>query len=1308
MPITNLSGRYLQDSFKFVTQNSQSAATPDKWIFGDGEGVPITWIDATASWAETASYALNGGGTPGGPTWSIQFNSASTFSGSSYFTYDFANSHLYLTGAFSIVSNNNVTPQPFVPTDITDIAIWLNNDDISTLSNGDPIPTWVSNVGLTATYDDFSSGVTYTDTSFTTTVGNIGAAQLSFSTYFLSTDAPLNFATNPEATFFVVFAPKSTEYNVYGTDPDGVFDSIWRYDATGDGNIELFTTANVSTYPTSMPDNTSGTGFIASVVSNTNIEYFQNGTTIGSIASTFDVGPIGHYMGYTTGATVGTGNVDVIEVIAYNRSLTLSERQQVEGYLAWKFWGADASTILPVGHAYALQAPTTTSLPTENLLNFYDYNGILVSYIDSGGFFSGSASYALNSATASLAYTASFVTASNVWGPYGSSSVYSASWAETASFAQNINIGNVPAPGDPNQIIYNSGGFFDGANVFYYYDVGDPAITPFGGGNIELRKTSAGPNIFRSSSHTNFIIGGNNTLGVNPPYVGASLGYQGLIIGDGNTYNGQSTFVIGGANTISANAISSILVADQSTVGSINNTNWSIANGIFLTLNGPGNHVHGILCEINASYAHAEGRLSKAFADYSHAEGGSITYGQFSHAEGASTAFGTGSHAEGELTVTIGKYSHAEGQATYAFGTASHAEGYYTTSSGNYSHAEGQSAESAGAYSHAEGINTITFGVGSHAEGNQALALGDYSHAEGGSTNAWGQHSHAEGNVASSWGDYSHAEGAGTANGFTSHAEGFGITNGDYSHAEGTGTAAGNYSHAEGQSTQAIGDYSHAEGDMSEAIGTWSHANGIWTVATRNGQNTVGEYNLRSNTTDFFVIGDGTDDTNRHDLLNASTGVIRITGSLIVSNSFELIGTGNVSGSLTVSNSLNVIGISNVTGSNNITGSWQLIGDGAVTGSFTVSSSLNVIGTSTVTGSNVITGSWQLIGNGTVTGSLIVSGTLMANVASLTGSLTGSFIGTGSGNFSGIFSGSNTTGVSFFGTSSWAVSASNAITASYSLTTRAAGVDTNVQYNANGVLGATSNLSFNRTNQILIIEKGTSTYQLTAYRNGYDTVGLGAGVVGTEVGLYDASSNKIIAAYDPTRPLYYYSNGNQTYDGTTHYFGDDVGISGSLQVRDDVFFIGLSQANQANVVTIDIATGKLYYTASTAVGGTTTPTPFALTEGVGISDFSFDGSNTATVAVSGAAALTPNFLTQWTGNAFSNSTIENMNGHLLVRDSLYVSNSFRVLSDGVTISNPAFQVDSVSGVTSIGQYVGTPVAQAGGIYFDGTDWYFGV
>jgi len=46
-----------------------------------------------------------------------------------------------------------------------------------------------------------------------------------------------------------------------------------------------------------------------------------------------------------------------------------------------------------------------------------------------------------------------------------------------------------------------------------------------------------------------------------------------------------------------------------------------------------------------------------------------------------------------------------------------------------------------------------------------------------------------------------------------------------------------------------------------------------------------------------------------------------------------------------------------------------------------------------------------------------------------------------------------------------------------------------------------------------------------------------------------------------------------------------------------------------------------------------------LTQGTGITTFTYDGSTTATVAVSGAASLSTNNITKWTGNAFANSSL---------------------------------------------------------------------
>jgi hypothetical protein len=65
--------------------------------------------------------------------------------------------------------------------------------------------------------------------------------------------------------------------------------------------------------------------------------------------------------------TIGAGYTDnrqkfngtIYEIISYNSVLSTSQRQQVEGYLAWK-WGGQGN--LPTGHPYKLIAPNTAGL----------------------------------------------------------------------------------------------------------------------------------------------------------------------------------------------------------------------------------------------------------------------------------------------------------------------------------------------------------------------------------------------------------------------------------------------------------------------------------------------------------------------------------------------------------------------------------------------------------------------------------------------------------------------------------------------------------------------------------------------------------------------------------------------------------------------------------------------------------------------------------------------------------------------------------------------------------------------------------
>ena len=212
------------------------------------------------------------------------------------------------------------------------------------------------------------------------------------------------------------------------------------------------------------------------------------------------------------------------------------------------------------------------------------------------------------------------------------------------------------------------------------------------------------------------------------------------------------------------------------------------------------------------------------------------------------------------------------------------------------------------------------------------------------------------------------------------------IATGEHSHAEGSITKAiGNYSHAEGDNTQAKGDYSHAEGRETIASGSYSHAEGYQTIALANHQHVQGQYNAVSSVPSAFIVGNGTDDNNRSNLIHAAGNEVQITGSLTISGSStftnigpsvfsgsintingitgSLLGTASVAQtSLTASYALNSITIN--TGSFATTGSNIFNNDQTITGSLYISQNLYVQGSSSISyvsqstlniGTNVIT-----------------------------------------------------------------------------------------------------------------------------------------------------------------------------------------------------------------------------------------------------------------------------------------------------------------------------------------------------------------
>lgn len=318
-------------------------------------------------------------------------------------------------------------------------------------------------------------------------------------------------------------------------------------------------------------------------------------------------------------------------------------------------------------------------------------------------------------------------------------------------------------------------------------------------------------------------------------------------------------------------------------------------------------------------YSHSEGFKNKALGPNSHSEGSLNKFPP-------NISFGEGSHSEGAYTKSYGQSSHSEGYETKTYGISSHSEGNNTKSYGNFSHSEGLLSETYGDNSHSEGYGSKSYGDNSHSEGHFSNTgwigfevdnitsglitlnsvygdvTGSFYIGEILITNPYGIYTFNPLNVSFSSGtntqilldDTSINSGLGyaadtdnlydsSANEYISignHSEGYySRAVGSYSHSEGEGNVSfGIASHSEGLNNYSYGNYSHTEGTETKTYGNYSHAEGKGTITVGDSQHVSGTYNLTASTDGAFIIGNGSNDLNRSNLLIASNDEVIISG----------------------------------------------------------------------------------------------------------------------------------------------------------------------------------------------------------------------------------------------------------------------------------------------------------------------------------------------------------------------------------------------------------------------------------------------
>lgn len=243
----------------------------------------------------------------------------------------------------------NIPSVIFLPTSILSCALWLDGaDPLGTgtpPSNGATVSSWADKSGNNITWTTVGTP-TYNSTQY-----GRGGVIFNGSSYFQNTTFSFPLATR--AIFIVANGSSSNTGLLAMTYTVIDYNNINTLVYTTNGSKSVILTEY---YPTGF--NATFTSSVEPVLisdsaNGTSVSYYGNGSLVQTISFTpttstgIFIGARNDQGGVQTGASCKpmTGNIN--EVLLFNTTLTTTQRQTVEGYLAQK-WGLTSS--LPVGH----------------------------------------------------------------------------------------------------------------------------------------------------------------------------------------------------------------------------------------------------------------------------------------------------------------------------------------------------------------------------------------------------------------------------------------------------------------------------------------------------------------------------------------------------------------------------------------------------------------------------------------------------------------------------------------------------------------------------------------------------------------------------------------------------------------------------------------------------------------------------------------------------------------------------------------------------------------------------------------------
>lgn len=262
-------------------------------------------------------------------------------------THPYYNAPVYQQPPFPLVPRvpNATSFLPLDPRRISGCALWLDAADSTTLTGSSPVTAWRDKSG------NGNNTTSYTGSPTVNRNAINGRQAISFDGTggFYGN---LSYSSNTLSVFFIGTFTAATFGRAIslGTNSQFDYDNTQSINALSGTNNGLEVASYRNAYLMTYTPSSSTTPFLYNfVIDGANYNGFVNGSANATTATSGNFG----YSRYAIGTQVGLQTVSwngfIGEVIIFHAALTTTQRQQIEGYLAWK-WGLVSS--LPSTHPY--------------------------------------------------------------------------------------------------------------------------------------------------------------------------------------------------------------------------------------------------------------------------------------------------------------------------------------------------------------------------------------------------------------------------------------------------------------------------------------------------------------------------------------------------------------------------------------------------------------------------------------------------------------------------------------------------------------------------------------------------------------------------------------------------------------------------------------------------------------------------------------------------------------------------------------------------------------------------------------------